>query len=110
MSITSGHGGSGRAAECQTSVDDFGLDLPRRRASADAATGPRLGARGAWLMALGERVGALAIRKEMKIRMTLVSLTGNNYITVNNIILPVDDIVTYIIFAIINNDSRDSHL
>lgn len=56
MSITSGRGGSGQAAECQTSVDDFGLDLPRRRASADAATGPRLGARGAWLMALGEGV------------------------------------------------------
>lgn len=40
------------AALCQTSVEDFGRDLPRRRARAEAATGPRLGARGLWLMAL----------------------------------------------------------
>lgn len=40
------------SALCQTSVEDFGLDFPRRRARAEAATGPRLGARGLWLMAL----------------------------------------------------------
>lgn len=84
MSITSGRGGSGRAAECQTSVDDFGLDLPRRRASADAATGPRLGARGAWLMALGEG-GALA-KMALEI-ITYLSSTLNTVFVLNSLIL-----------------------
>ena len=49
------------SAVCQTSVDDFGLDFPRRRARAEAATGPRLGARGLWLMALKGRKGRMSI-------------------------------------------------
>ena len=45
----------GSVGRCQTSVEDLGCDLPLRRASAEAATGTRLGARGRWLIALRRR-------------------------------------------------------